>query len=77
MVRSGETVMSNIAHTSNRLGKRQDLLEHLHNVADTASQYCTSFIPCSSYLSVTADLNGKTPERRHRSQLSPSQKTVV
>lgn len=43
MVRSGETVMSNIAHTSNRLGKRQDLLEHLHNVADTASQYCTSF----------------------------------
>jgi CRISPR-associated endonuclease/helicase Cas3 len=35
--------MNYIAHTSNPLGKRQDLLEHLRNVADTAAQYCTSF----------------------------------
>lgn len=35
--------MSTIAHTSNHLGKRQDLLEHLHNVADAAAQYCASF----------------------------------
>src|SRR6266567_3824078 len=35
--------MSSIAHTSNRLGKRQDLLEHLRNVADAAAQYCAVF----------------------------------
>jgi CRISPR-associated endonuclease/helicase Cas3 len=35
--------MNHIAHTSNPLGKRQDLLEHLRHVADTAAQYCTSF----------------------------------
>jgi CRISPR-associated endonuclease/helicase Cas3 len=35
--------MSSIAHTSNRLEKRQDLLEHLRNVADAATQYCVAF----------------------------------
>src|SRR6266581_8198846 len=35
--------MRNIAHTSNRLGKRQNLLEHLRNVADAAARYCAAF----------------------------------
>src|SRR6266571_353886 len=35
--------MTIIAHTKNPLGKRQDLEEHLRNVADAAAQYCASF----------------------------------
>ena len=35
--------MSSIAHTKNLLGKRQDLEEHLRNVADAAERYCASF----------------------------------
>ena len=35
--------MSSIAHTRNNLGKRQDLIEHLRQVAECAAKYCTSF----------------------------------
>ncbi len=35
--------MTSIAHTKNSQGKRQDLEEHLRNVADTAAKYCASF----------------------------------
>jgi len=35
--------MSNIAHTKNPQGKRQDLEEHLRNVAEAAERYCASF----------------------------------
>jgi CRISPR-associated endonuclease/helicase Cas3 len=35
--------MTSIAHTKNSQGKRQDLEEHLRNVADAAGQYCASF----------------------------------
>lgn len=35
--------MSSIAHTKNPQGKRQDLEEHLRNVADAAERYCASF----------------------------------
>src|SRR5690242_3665558 len=35
--------MSNIAHTKNLLGKRQNLEEHLRNVADAAGRYSASF----------------------------------
>ena len=35
--------MTSIAHTKNSQGKRQDLEEHLRNVADAAERYCTSF----------------------------------
>src|SRR5258708_327764 len=36
-------IMKAIAHTQNLLGKRQDLLEHLGNVADAAAQYSAPF----------------------------------
>ena len=35
--------MSSIAHTKNPQGKRQDLEEHLRNVAEAAERYCASF----------------------------------
>ncbi len=35
--------MEYIAHTRNQQGKRQDLLEHLRNVADMAAQFATPF----------------------------------
>ena len=35
--------MTSIAHTKNNLGKRQELEEHLRNVADTAAQYSKAF----------------------------------
>jgi CRISPR-associated endonuclease/helicase Cas3 len=35
--------MTYIAHTKNPEGKRQNLEEHLRNVADVAGQYCASF----------------------------------
>lgn len=35
--------MTSIAHTKNSQGKRQDLEEHLRNVADAAERYCASF----------------------------------
>lgn len=35
--------MSSIAHTKNLQGKRQDLEEHLRNVAEAAERYCSSF----------------------------------
>ncbi|MBV9690787.1 MAG: CRISPR-associated helicase Cas3' [Ktedonobacteraceae bacterium] len=35
--------MKSIAHTKNAEGKRQDLEEHLRNVADATGQYCASF----------------------------------
>src|SRR6266566_5048263 len=35
--------MSSIAHTKNPRGSRQDLEEHLRNVADAAERYCASF----------------------------------
>jgi len=35
--------MTSIAHTKNTQGKRQDLEEHLRNVADAAGQNCASF----------------------------------
>jgi CRISPR-associated endonuclease/helicase Cas3 len=36
-------IMSSIAHTRNLQGKRQDLEEHLRNVAGAAERYCASF----------------------------------
>ncbi len=35
--------MTSIAHTKNPQGKRQNLEEHLRNVADSAGQYCALF----------------------------------